>query len=253
MSGGRLGTAQTVREDEVPRGVSGPVVALDALGTASVAWTHAPGPVVRIAARTRGPHGSWLAPRDVGATPSSNPQMVITSERTNIVAWHAAGSDSEGEGLRSGALDVRSRTSDGRLGTTQRVSEVRTRTYRLAAAPSGETLLAYAAVEPPDVGLHIATRPPGGQFAAPGPFDAIRPESFNGGAAYLGDGTALYAWGSDGNVRLVSRAPGASFGATPEVDTPGLYPLIAATGTRAVVAYAVAAGSRVRLLALARR
>ncbi len=252
-AGGHFGGTQTVREAEVPRGVSGPVVALDALGTATVAWTHEPGPVVRISARTRGPHGSWLAPRDAGATPSSNPQIVVTSERTSIVSWHAAGSDSEGDGLQSGALEVRQRTSDGRLGTTQRISESRTRTYRLAAAPSGETLLAYAGAEAPDLGLRIATRPPGGQFAPPTPIDAIRPDGFNGGAAYLGDGTALFAWGSDGRVGVISRAPGTGFGGTPEIDTPGLYPLIAASGTRGVVAYAMAAGSRVRLLALARR
>ena len=99
-AGGGFGGAQTIREGSQQTTVTGPVVALDDRGTAYAAWSHGAAPVVRLAARSRGARGSWGTARNVGTSPSSQPVIAVTSDRTAIVAWHAAGLDSEGEGCR---------------------------------------------------------------------------------------------------------------------------------------------------------
>ncbi len=86
-----FGGAQTIREETQPTTVTGQVVAIDDRGTAYAAWSHGSTPVVRMAARTRGGHGSWGTVRALGTAPSSEPVIAVASDRSAIVAWHAAG------------------------------------------------------------------------------------------------------------------------------------------------------------------
>ena len=250
--GAGFGGAQTASRPGPRRGLSGQVVALDARGTAHVAWTDDSGPVVRLATRPRGAQGRWGTPRTLGASPASNPAIAVTSDGTAIVAWHAAGVDSEGNGLQSGALDTAALSASGTLAPVQQISAAHTRTYRLATGPAGVALLTFVA-DGGAGGLQTATRPAGGPFAAPLGLPQITPDAFAGGAAYLGDGTALGAWGQNGRVRVFDAAAGGTFGTTAQLDRAGLYPRIATSGHRAVLAWNLTSGNRVSILAATRR
>ncbi len=249
-----FGGTQTIRDPESGRlTVAGPVVALDGRGAAYAAYTAGPGPVVRLATRVRGASGSWHAPRNLAAAPSSNPVIDVTADRTAIVAWRASELDSEGNGIQSGLLDARSRAPDGGLSTAQRLSTTPTRNYRLAIAPSGEALLAWVPSGSGGGDLRYATRPPGGRFGAAQVVAGVAPAGdFHGGPAALGDGTFLETYTTAERVRVIARPPGAAFDPTPELDTGGLYPLVVAAGRRAVAAWVVAKGDAVRLVASAR-
>ena len=248
-----FGGTQTIRDPESERmTVTGQVVALDSRGTAYAAYNAGTSPVVRLATRVRGASGSWHAPRDLAAAPSSNPVIDVTADRTAIVAWRASELDSEGNGIQSGLLDARSRASDGTLSASQRLSGTPTRNYRLAVAPSGEALLAWVP-SAPDTDLRYATRPPGGPFGAAQAVAGVAPAGdFHGGPAALGDGTFLETYTTANRVRVIARPPAATFDPTPELDTGGLYPLVVAAGRRAVAAWVVAKGDAVRLVAAAR-
>ena len=206
-----------------------------------------------MASRARGASGSWHAPRDLAAAPSSNPVIDVTADRTAIVAWRASELDSEGNGIQSGLLHARSRAPDGTLSASQRLSATPTRNYRVAVAPSGETLLAWSPSAPDTADLRYATRPPGGPFGTAQVVAGVAPTGdFHGGPAALGDGTFLEAYTTAGRVRVIARPPAATFDPTPELDTGGLYPLVVAAGRRAVAAWIVATGDAVRLVASAR-
>ena len=71
----------------------------------------------------------------------------------------------------------------------------------------------------------------------------MRPGSFAGGPALLGDGSALLAWGDVDRVRVVAGPATGPLAGTPELDRPGIYPRIAAAGSRAVVVWNVATGA----------
>ncbi len=249
-----FGGAQTIRDPESERtSVSGQVVALDSRGTAYAAYTAGAGPVVRLATRGRGASGSWNAPRNLAAAPSSNPVIDVTADRTAIVAWRASELDSEGNGIQSGLLDARSRGPNGTLSASQRLSAAPTRNYRLAVAPSGEALLDWVPSAPGTAELRYATRPPGGPFGAEQMVAGIAPSGdFHGGPAALGDGTFLETYTTANRVRVIARPPGATFDPSPELDTGGLYPLVVAAGRRAIAAWVVAKGDAVRLVASAR-
>jgi hypothetical protein len=251
-AGGGFGGAQTVREGSTPTTVTGQVVALDGRGTAYAAWSRGSTPAVRLATRSRGGRGSWGTARTIGAAPSSRPVIAVTSDRTAVVAWHAAGLDSEGEGLQAGALVTGSRLPSGALPAPQKISDVPTRTYDLVTGPSGSALLTWV---PQAEGseLRSTTRSTtSGQFAASVIAPGVHPGSFAGGPALLGDGSALLTWGESDHVRVVGGPVTGPLAGTPELDRPGMYPRIAAAGTRAVLAWNVAVGDGVSILASGR-
>jgi hypothetical protein len=251
---------QTIREPESDRaGVTGQVVAVDERGTAYAAWNRGTGPVVRLAARTRGATGGWGAVRTLAPPPSSNPIIGVTPDRTLIVAWRAAHLDSEGDGIQSGALDLATRLPSGALTATQRLSDVPTRSYRIAVAPGGEAVLAWAANQnlesapPGSLDLRVSTRPAtGGPFGPPEVLPGVTPGDFHGGLAALQDGTVLFAWSVGGRSRVVARPPGATFSTAAELDVEGLYPLIASAGQRAVSVWSPVSGDQVGLAGSAR-
>ena len=262
-AGKAFGGAQTIREPEAPRGISGAVVAIDGGGSAYAAWTNdVNGPIVRIATRSRGGSGSWGTARTIGPKQSSNPVIAVTPDRTAIVAWHQAGVDSEGNGLQVGALMSAQRLpTGGTLTAPQQVSATKTRAYSLAVARSGEAMLAFNA--DPDASvpqsqttvLRVAVRPAaGGAFGAEQEVPGTDPGQYGGALTYLADGTALYVWGAgDGAVRSVARPAGGAFGA-PELVTPkGLYPRVGASGNTAVAVWSVASGDSVRIATADRR
>ncbi len=259
-AGGRFGRAQSVREGGARVEIVAPVSAIDDRGTVYAAWTISSGPTVRLAARSRGAGGSWRLPRTLAAAPSSNPEIVVTADRAAIVAWHAAQLDSEGNGLQSGPLDVATRLPDGSVTAPQRITDTPTRSYRLAAAPGGETLLTWSPGEgealpaPGELDLRWAVRPAaGGAFGAGQIAAGVQPVEFHGGPAALGDGTFLEAYGtSDDHVRVVARPPGGVFAASPELDVKGQYPLVVAAGRRAVAVWGVGVGERFSLVSAAR-
>jgi hypothetical protein len=250
-----FGTTQTIRDPERGRlSATGQVVALDDRGTAYAAYSAGGGPVVRLAARTRGASGAWRAPRDLGTVPSSNPVIALAPDRTAIVAWRAAELDSEGNGIQSGPLDASFRAPDGALGAAQRLSDAPTRTYRLAVAPGGEALLAWVpsdlgeAAAPDAFDLRYATRAGGEPFGAPQLVAGVAPSGdFHGGTAALADGTFVEAYNAADSVRVIARPRAGTFDADPELDVSGLYPLVVAAGSRAVAAWVVAEGNTVRL------
>ena len=249
-----FGGTQTVRDPETARQtVTGQVVALDNRGTAFVAYSAGTSPVVRLAARSRGATGAWHGPRDLAAAPSSNPVIDVTPDGTAIVAWRASELDTEGNGIQSGPLDTRFRAPSGALGAPQRLSTAPTRNYRLATAPGGETLIAWVPSTPEGSDLNYATRPAGGQFgAAEDVAGAVPASDFHGGPAALADGTFLETFNTTDRVRIIARPPAGTFAAAPELDSPGLYPLVVTAGSRAVAAWVVPVGDTVRLVASAR-
>jgi hypothetical protein len=249
-----FGGTQTIRDPESERlTVTGQVVALDSRGTAYAAYDAGTSPVVRLATRARGASGSWHAPRNLAGAPSSNPVIDVTAGRTAIVAWRASELDSEGNGIQSGLLDARSRAPTGTLSASQRLSATPTRNYRLAVAPSGEALLAWVPSASGAAELRYATRPPVGPFGPAQLVAGVAPAGdFHGGLAALGDGTFLETYTTANRVRVIARPPAATFNPTPELDTGGLYPLVAAAGRRAVAAWVVPKGDAVRLVASAR-
>ena len=251
-SGAGFGGTQTIREGSTPTAVTGQVVALDDRGTAYAAWSRGSTPVVRLAARSGGGRGSWGTPRTIGAAPSSRPVIAVTSDRTAIVAWHAAGLDSEGEGLQAGALVSAARLPNGALSATQTISDVPTRTYDLVTGPSGSALLTWV---PPAEGSELrstARSAATGLFAPSVIAPGVRAGSFAGGPALLGDGTALLTWGDAARVRVVSGPGTGPLAGAPELDRPGLYPRVAAAGTRAVLAWNVVTGDKISIVASGR-
>ncbi|HEY5142669.1 MAG TPA: hypothetical protein VII98_04145 [Solirubrobacteraceae bacterium] len=249
-----FGGAQTIREPETPNGISGGVVAIDDRGTAYAAWTNDAGPVVRIAARSRGASGSWGSQRTIGPAQASNPVIALTPAREAIVAWHDAGVDSEGNGLQTGPLMTASRLPSGALSAVTQVASTQTRDYELAVAPSGEAMLTLGSrpTGSEDVTLfQVAVRPAGAaQF---GPAAAV-PGVLPGGAlTYLADATALYVWNTSTAVLSVARPAGGAFGDQQQVAEPGLYPRVGATGNTAVAVWSVASGERVRIATADRR
>lgn len=245
-----FGGTQTVREPEQRRSISGGVVTLDDQSRAYAAWTSTPfAAVVRMATRGRGAAGSWGTARTIGATPSSNPAITVTPGGTAVMAWRAANVDSEGNGIQRGALDTATRLPNGQLTSTQRISTSPTRTYGLAVSVRGEVALTWVA----DDVLHGAFRPvTGGPFGAAQTITGVNPGDFHTNAAYLGDGTLLYAYGQDDRVRVIHRVAGGAFdAAVPELDRPGAYPLVAAAGARAVTTW-ITIGDAVPLTGAAR-
>jgi hypothetical protein len=248
-----FGATQTIRDPESERlTVTGEVVARQPRdGVRRLHRGHEPEGA--LASRAHGASGLWHAPRDLAAAPSSNPVIDVTADRTAIVAWRASELDSEGNGIQSGLLDARSRAPDGTLSASQRLSTTPTRNYRLAVAPSGEALLGWVPSAPDTADLRYATRPPGGPFGAAQVVAGVAPAGdYHGGPAALGDRTFLETYTSAERVRVIARPPAATFDPTPELDTGGLYPLVAAAGRRAVAAWIVAKGDAVRLVASAR-
>ena len=204
-----FGATQTVREPEQRRSISGGVVAIDNQSRAYAAWSSTPvgadGPVVRMATRGRGAAGSWGTARTVGAKPASNPVITVTPGGTAVMAWRAAQLDSEGNGIQRGALDTATRLPGGQLTPAQRVSASPARTYRLAVSARGEVALTWAA----DDVLHAAFRAvTGGPFGAAQTVAGVNPGDFHANAAYLADGTLLYAYGQDDRVRVIHRVAG---------------------------------------------
>ncbi len=262
-AGKAFGGAQTIREPEAPRGLSGDVVALDAGGSAYAAWTNdVAGPAVRIATRSRGGSGSWGTARTIGPKQSSNPVIAVTPDRTAIVAWHQAGVDSEGNGLQSGALMAAERLPvGGTLTAPQQVSATKTRAYSLAVARSGEAMLAFnadpstSATGSQTTVLHVAVRPAsGGAFGAEQEVAGTDPGQYGGALTYLADGTALYVWGAgDGAIRSVARPAGGVFGGPELVTAKGLYPRLGAFANTAVAVWSVASGDSVRIATADRR
>jgi hypothetical protein len=258
-----LGAAQTVRPPQAPHGLEGAVSVLDDRGTAYAAWTDEKptSVVVRIAARSRGGSGSWGPVRTIGPAPSSNPVIAVTPDRTALVAWHAAGADSEGDGLQVGALMSAARLPSGGLTAPRQVSAVRTRAYALAVARSGEAMLAFNADpyrQTPEALtsiLHVAVRPAsGGAFGAEQEVADTDPGQYGGALTYLSDGTALFVWGAgDGAVHSVARPAGGAFGAPELVTAKGLYPRAGASASTAVAVWAVPGGDSVRIATADRR
>jgi hypothetical protein len=242
-----FGAAQTVRDPESTRlTVALPVVTLDLRGTAHAAYTAGPGPVVRLASRTRGARGAWNAPRNLGPAPAAAPVIAVARDRTATVAWRASALDSEGDGIQSGRLDIRSRRPDGSLTATQRLFDGATRAFGLAVAPDGETTATWtpSTVTEPSPELHWTSRLAGETAFGPAQVvGGVAPSSdFHVGPAALGDGTVLEAYTASDRARVVARPPGGTFAATPELDRPGLYPLVVGSGARAVAIWAVTTG-----------
>jgi hypothetical protein len=251
-AGTGFGGAQTIREGSAQSTVTDQVVALDDRGTAYAAWSRGSAPVVRLATRSRGGRGSWGTARTIGASPSSLPVIAVTSDRTAVVAWHAAGLDTEGEGLQAGALVTGARLPNGALSPAQQISSVPTRRYELVTGPGGSALLTWV---PEALGSELRST---ARSTTTGLFDAsvvapgAHPAPFASGPALLGDGTALLAWGEGEQVRVIAGPITGPLAGTPELDRQGRYPRIAASGTRAVVAWNVAVGNTVSILASGR-
>ena len=184
--------------------------------------------------------------------------IAVGADRSVTIAWRAAKLDSEGDGIQSGALDVRTRHTSGALSDTQRVSSAPAGSYRLATGPLGRAVLTWTppTSDPPTpagAGLRVATRTTaGGRFGEPEVVGGVEPAAFHGGPVMLADGTVLVAFSDAGRTRVIARPPGGSFAPVPELDVPGLYPLIAAAGERVIVAWNRVSGDEVGLQAAAR-
>jgi hypothetical protein len=181
---------------------------------------------------------------------ASNPTLAITPDHSVIVAWRAAGVDSEGGGIQYGAVYTAVRSPAGVFGGPMRLSEARVHDVAVAVAPSGEALISWGAPDlgdalaPGAVDLRFAVRAASGAITVERRMPGLRA----GPTAFLRDGTGVLAYGADNRIKAATMAPGSGAFTDPTtLAERGLYPALATAGTRAAVTWLDPARRRLAL------
>jgi hypothetical protein len=220
-------------------------VAVGPKGGVHVAWTSLPGPVVRYAYRDVS--GRWDRPRTLSGTPASRPRMAAASDGALVVAWHEAPVSRDGSEAVYGPVSAVVRSRTGHFAAARTLSAVPVFEPEVAAAPSGEVMLAWSTprgVEPslPDwTDVHWASRLPGSatigeEVTANGFTDGTPSFAPTGRLGFVSSGEALLAVGGPGGVRVLTRSPGGEFAGSELVDAAGDVPqLVTRRGHAAVV------------------
>ncbi len=198
---------------------------------------------VEVAARDR--TGHWRAPRQVSGHPAAQPRITVAADGTVVVAWRESSFNSD-DMPRYGGVGAAIGTADGSFGPPLHVADAGTTGLLLAAAPTGETVLAWSTPMdvrgPVDYAVRAASATAfSAARRAPGTSADLAPhqDALQGALATLADGTTLFA-GPDGwhdGIRLAIRPPGGRF-ARARLILPGAYsPTIAVSDSRATLVY----------------
>jgi hypothetical protein len=198
---------------------------------------------VEVAARDR--TGHWSAPRQVSGHPAAQPLITVAGDGAVVVAWRESSFNSD-DMPRYGGVGAAIGTAHGSFGPPLHVADAGTTGLLLAAAPTGETVLAWSTprdvVGPLDYAVRAANATAfSAARRAPGTSADLAPHQARpqGALAILNDGTTLYA-GPDGprnSIRLAIRPPGGRF-ARARLILPAAYsPIIAVSGPRASLVY----------------
>ena len=247
-AGHSFGEVRELRQSRGTESAQHQQVAVGPRGTVHVAWTRMPGPVVQYAYRDAS--GRWRSTRQtLSNVPASRPRLAATSDGALVVAWREAPVTSAASEVVYGALGATIRSPAGTFTAPQTISSVPIFEPEIAAAPSGEVLLAWSTprgVEPalPDWNdVHWATRPArttvfGEPVTAGGLVDGTPSFAPTGRLGFVNSGEALLAVGGQAGVRVMTRAPNGEFGPPALVDAAGDVPQLVTRRTHAAVVYA---------------
>lgn len=246
-AGHQFGVLRVLPQSAGTEAVQDQQVAVGPKGGVHVAWTHLPGPVVRYAYRQTS--GRWDAARTLSIVPASRPRMAAAADGALVVAWHNAPVSSEGSDVVYGTLSATVRSASGRFSGARTISAIPIFEPELAAAPSGEVLLAWSSprgLEPslPDwTDVHWASRPAGSarigdEVIATGLTDGTPSFAPTGRLGFVSSGAALLAVGGSGGVRVITRPSGGEFGAPETVATAGDLPQLVTRRSHAAVVFA---------------
>jgi hypothetical protein len=225
--------------------------AIDEGGRAYVAWSHTRPPYyvassIRLATRMR--TGPWSRADTIYADSAGDPQLAPTPGGTLLMAWRAA---QQGVGAtRTGFAMTAERDAAGITSDPLLLSTTRTVGPQIAAAPSGEAVIAWSAPSPaldPGAGaptLQWTARAPRGTFGPAQTAPGLRA----GPLAMLADGTAITVWSTATELRAAVRPPGGAFAAGEQIASRGDFPVLAAGGPLAIAVWL----DRGRLMATAR-
>ena len=246
-AGHQFGTVTVLRQPAGTETVQDQQVAIGPKGGVHVAWTHLPGPTVRYAYRHAS--GKWDGARTLSGIPASRPRMAAAQDGALVVAWHDAPAVRQGFDVVYGKLSATVRSAGGRFAAARTISAIPIFEPELAAAPSGEVLLAWSSprgLEPslPDwTDVHWATRPAGStqigdEVVATGLTDGTPSFAPTGRLGFVSSGEALLAVGGSGGVRVMTRPPGGEFGLPELVAAGGDVPQLVTRRSHAAVVFA---------------
>ena len=247
-AGHRFGEVRELRQSSGTESAQHQQVAVGPRGTVHVAWTRMPGPVIQYAYRDAS--GRWRSTRrTLSNVPASRPRMAAAADGALVVAWHEAPIASMGSEVVYGALGGTVRSRAGTFTAPRTISPVPIFEPEIAAAPSGEVLLAWSTprgVEPalPDWNdVHWAARPPrtttfGEPVIASGLVDGTPSFAPTGRLGFVNSGEALLAVGGPAGVRVMTRSPSGAFSRVELVDADGDVPQLVTRRTHAAVVFA---------------
>lgn len=245
-TGHQFATVRALAEPAGTRAVLDQQVAVGAKGSVHVAWTRLPGPVIGYA--YYGAARRWSTPSTLSALPASRPQLAAAADGSLVVAWREAPVMSPTSAPTYGPLVAIVRSPSGAFSEPQRIATQPIYEPEIAAAPSGEVLLAWST--PRDVSsgvpgassVHWATRPPRatrfGGVDAVGLVDGSPSYAPNGRLGYSATGEALLAAGGPSGVNVVTRPAGGRFGRVESIDRDGDVPQLVTRRNYAAVVYA---------------
>lgn len=221
-AGHAFGAVKRLAQERGTEAVQHQQVAIGPKGGVHVAWTRSPGPTVQYAYRHA--DGRWDARRELSSAPASRPRMAAAQDGALVVAWHEAPLSSDGSDVVYGPVAAIVRSRSGRFSSAQALSEVPIFEPEVAAAPSGEVMIAWSTPRgvtpalPEWTHVHWATRIPGATLigapvTATGLEDGTPSYAPTGRLGFVSSGEALLVTGGPGGVRVMTRAPGGEFGA----------------------------------------
>jgi hypothetical protein len=245
-AGHSFGAVKELRQPSGTEAARDQQVTVGAKGGVHVAWTRLPGPVVSYAYRHR--DGRWDPQRTLSPMPASRPRLAAAADGALVVAWHEAPVTTGSSEVVYGPLAAVVRAPSGRFSGVRTISAVPIFQPEIAAAPSGEVMLAWSTprgVSPslPDwSSVHWATRDAGAaqigaEVAQPGLLDGTPSFAPVGRLGFVSSGEALLSAGGPGGVRVMTRAAGGEFG-EPEIVSPaGDLPQLVTRRSHAAVVF----------------
>jgi hypothetical protein len=212
-------------------------------------------PFVAVAARGR--DGRWSSPRQVSGRPAAQPRVTVAADGAVVVAWRESSFNAD-DMPRYGGVGAAIGSAGARFGAPLHVADARTTGLLLAAAPTGETVLAWSSPTDTSGPLDYAIRARKAATFTPAqraPGATADLALGTGTLAMLDDGTALFLGpnGPRDGIRLAIRPPGSAFARARLILTPGSAPIVAVAGLRATVVYVKGDGQDARFVTLSRR
>lgn len=247
-AGHRFGAVRALAQRSGTESIQHAQVTVGPKGGVHVAWTRMPGPTVGYAYRHA--DGRWDRQRTLSGEPASRPRMAAAADGGLVVAWREAPIGDGSQEAVYGPLAATVRSASGRFSGARTISSIPIFQPELAAAPSGEVMVAWSTprgVSPalPDwSSVHWATRHAGAtqlgeEVVAEDLTDGTPSFAPSGRLGFISSGEALLAVGGPGGVRVMTRPPGGDFGAPARVSAAGDLPQLVTRRKHAAVVFAV--------------